>query len=658
MEAPRPASSQKSTSITVPMLFGAFLVLSLSRWQWALRWVISGAPILTLCLLCGASNGYRILSFIPLSLLLLAINITYAIASTSWLLHGLWIVLVYPAIFLTCLCQFDVVAQAVRNGLRKFVKHLHFVDDTIAFFEIPALEIDVDVEGLMVIRGMTFSLSNLSVVAHGIEVGIKLAGDLELAISVETVKISFFRGITISDCFANVKGGLDEMTFGELEDSDSDGEEGVIVESTPLLLAAGTHSRRPVQARHISMAQEKNMKDSDPKSGWTSIRKVAPADRTARQEYDRLLARIDETNAISTCRKAVLQDREKSEQMETRRDVRAAICSAMQSTSTVPHPPARSIKVTTLQTLSSPRTRGFLHRLPLLLRLLLNPISYFHPVNISSITAGGSGRRISYLLKTHLFKDLAKDSRELRKLEKRLLRWLADANFVIELDQVKGIAAVPILTSYDILTSLRIGDVLAYRSSEKQTSLEQVIRLAGADATFSIPSFLLPHHEHLLPDRLSSDEKSQLELEVAQAEGKPNRAKAVARLEQAEKDEVNVQLGAHVHLPASCSQELLDFIATLVKASKIVEIEKTPAEQKPSGLKEFGQALSKGMKDGVKHAVVSGVINDRWIAKMVGKVTRHLEEAQGDLGWMGDIPVQLEKYRLPDGHPETNKLLP
>jgi hypothetical protein len=292
------------------------------------------------------------------------------------------------------------------------------------------------------------------------------------------------------------------------------------------------------------------------------------------------------------------------------------------------------------------------------LRLLLNPISYFHPVNISSITAGGSGRRISYLLKTHLFKDLAKDSRELRKLEKRLLRWLADANFVIELDQVKGIAAVPILTSYDILTSLRIGDVLAYRSSEKQTSLEQVIRLAGADATFSIPSFLLPHHEHLLPDRLSSDEKSQLELEVAQAEGKPNRAKAVARLEQAEKDEVNVQLGAHVHLPASCSQELLDFIATLVKASKIVEIEKTPAEQKPSGLKEFGHALSKGMKDGVKHAVVSGVINDRWIAKMVGKVTRHLEEAQGDLGWMGDIPVQLEKYRLPDGHPETNKLLP
>jgi hypothetical protein len=81
-------------------------------------------------------------------------------------------------------------------------------------------------------------------------------------------------------------------------------------------------------------------------------------------------------------------------------------------------------------------------------------------------------------------------------------------------------------------------------------------------------------------------------------------------------------------------------------------------EEKLSGIKEFGHALSKSMKDSVKKTVVDGVISDKWIAKMVGKVTRKLEEAQGDVGYSGDIPVKLEIYRLPEGHPENSKILP
>jgi hypothetical protein len=536
------------------------------------------------------------------------------------------------------------------------IRHVHFVNEHIALFDIPALEIDVDVEGLMVIRGMTISLSTLTVTAHGIEVGIKLAKDLEVAISTERVVVSLFRGIEISDCYANIKGGLDEMTFGELDETDSGDEGAVVVESTPLLVAAGSRSRRPQYPRLTSIAERKNMKDSAPKAGWKSIRKLNPADQDANDEYERLLKYIADTNAISTCRKAVAK---KAGTLESDKDKRAAICSEMQSTPTVPHPPKRSIKVTTLQTLSSPRTRGFLHRLPMLLRLLLNPIAYFHPVKISSITAGGSGRRAAHVLKTKLLKEYSKDDRELRKLEKRILRWLADANFVVELDNVSGVASVPITTTYDILASLRFGDVLAYRALEQDVSLEEVLRLAGADATFEIPSYLLPHHEHLLPAKLSDQERSEMEEKVAQADGKPNQTKAAHELEQAEQDETNMRLSAHVQLPLTCSQELLNFSATLVKASKIVEIEKDPAsEQSNHGFKEFGHAISKGMKDGVKHALVAGVINDKWIAKMVGKVVRHLEEAQGDIGWMGDIPIKLDIYRLPEGHPESSKLLP
>jgi hypothetical protein len=76
-----------------------------------------------------------------------------------------------------------------------------------------------------------------------------------------------------------------------------------------------------------------------------------------------------------------------------------------------------------------------------------------------------------------------------------------------------------------------------------------------------------------------------------------------------------------------------------------------------SGIKEFAHALNKGMKDGMKKAAVDGIINDKFIAKMVGKITRQLATAQGDVGYSGDIPVALEAYRLPPGHKEAVKLL-
>lgn len=35
----------------------------------------------------------------------------------------------------------------------------------------------------------------------------------------------------------------------------------------------------------------------------------------------------------------------------------------------------------------------------------------------------------------------------------------------------------------------------------------------------------------------------------------------------------------------------------------------------------------------------------RWIAKMVGKIAKHLESAMGDVGYSGDLPISLEPYR-------------
>ena len=54
----------------------------------------------------------------------------------------------------------------------------------------------------------------------------------------------------------------------------------------------------------------------------------------------------------------------------------------------------------------------------------------------------------------------------------------------------------------------------------------------------------------------------------------------------------------------------------------------------------------------------TGIPNTNWIAKMVGKVTKKLEAAQGDAGYSGKISVRLDKYK--PKHPERlpSKLLP
>ncbi|WVQ92962.1 hypothetical protein IAU59_000024 [Kwoniella sp. CBS 9459] len=660
-----PTSQSPPIGHYVPVLFSAAVALSVATWQWPLRWLLSGTPILTFFVLLGASKGHRILPIFPLYTLLVSLNLAYAVAATSWLLYGVFTTAVYPSIFLTCLFQFDYVARKIRRLLRKVVSQLQFVHDTIALFDIPALEIDVDVEGLMVIRGLTISLSSLTVIAHGIEVGIKLSDDMELAISTERVTISLFRRIEISDCFANIKGGALEMTFGELEETEKDEDgDAVMVEATPLLQAAAEHgsapplpSRRPKIVKMKSqMTDGAEMRDTGAKAGLRSMRTLSPEDKQAGEQYKEMLDYIADSNLIQQCRKEIAE-KEKEQGVDMSDSYRAAICSKLHTTPSVPHPPKRSIKVTTLQNLSAPRQRRFMHRMPMLLRLILNPISYFHPVSITSITAGGSGQWISYLLKTHLFKHYTEDNRELRKLEKRILSWLADANFVIELAEIKGIASVPFISSFDIMTLLEFGDVIAYRALD--TSLEQVFRLGGADASFIIPSYLLPHHEHILPPKPSPKDKEKLARDIDQADGKPKEVQAERKLAQAEEDEANVKISAHVQLPVQFSQELLNFIAALVKATKVVEMEKEPGamEAKMSGFKEFGQALSKGMKDSMKKTVVDGIVNDKWIAKMVGKVTRMLEEAQGDVGYRGDIPVKLGIYRLPEGHPELNKIL-
>ena len=147
------------------------LVMLLACVSWSRRWALSGAAIETFVIILGSGNGYRIFPAIPLWTLLATLNLVYAICSTSWLLYGMFTAACYPWILVTCLFQFAQAADLARRGLRKTLGELHFTRDKIALFNLPALEIDVDVYGLLVLRGVTISLSTLTIVVHGIELG-------------------------------------------------------------------------------------------------------------------------------------------------------------------------------------------------------------------------------------------------------------------------------------------------------------------------------------------------------------------------------------------------------------------------------------------------------------------------------------------------------
>lgn len=167
---------RETLGLTAPLLSTALSILLLATLDWPLRWLSSGCAVESLVIIYGATSGARIFPTIPLWTLLATLNLIYAICSTSWLLFAIFTAVSYPCVGFTCLFQFTSFANAARRGLRRVLKHLHFTRDRIALFNLPALEINTDVDGLLVIRGVSIELSSLTIVAHGIELGMAPLG--------------------------------------------------------------------------------------------------------------------------------------------------------------------------------------------------------------------------------------------------------------------------------------------------------------------------------------------------------------------------------------------------------------------------------------------------------------------------------------------------
>lgn len=603
---------------------------------------------MTFFLLQGDASGNHVLPFCHIWTLFTTVNLAYAVASTSWLLYLVFTALCYPAIFITCLFQYKTVGVMTRWLLRGFLKHLHFIDDKIALFDIPALEIDVDVNGLLVLRGVTLSLSTLSFTVHGVEVGLRLSDDLELAIQTERVTVALFRSIEVYDCYANLKGGKQERTLGQPRSTPKEhgGESSTAAEATSTG-AATARSQRHTPETKSKMTAGHPPEDSSNKAAYKAIKKQPLHSDTAVERYHQTLESLDATNAISQAKAHVRRSATSSDDIDRHDDsaVRAAICSLLHSKPSVSNPPPRSVKVTALRTLSSPRMRRFMHRLPLLLRLLLNPLSYLHPVTIRSITATASGEWIKSILVQTMFKNHDSAEEESERLRESISSWLTDANFTVGLGTMAGQAHVPLLaassSSSGIHCQMAFDGVVAHRALAKETSVCEVVKLRGADASFVVPTFLLPHHEHIIP------KKSVVKAD--QADGADKKASA---------NTTTVKMAVRAHLPATLDQDLLNFFALLIKNSKLIQIDQSPnpMDGDSKGFGDFTDAVNQKVKDGVKKAVMGG---DQWLAKLAGKALKKLEVAQGDLGYSGDIPVDLTGYRSTGWlEVEGEKLLP
>ncbi|KAF7957722.1 hypothetical protein EAE96_003292 [Botrytis aclada] len=663
------------------------------------------------------------------------LDLIYCVCRTSWLFYYLFAGVCCGCVPIVCLFQFGVVGKMLRRQLRRVLLKrfgLQFIEDRVGVFDIPGLEIDTEVDGLMVVRGVTLRLSAMSLVVHGVEVGLKMVvgeGEeeevVEIWIACEEVVVRLGRGVEIGDCFVSVKGGEGELSFKDAEDGsarkggDEKGENEVWEVDSKMLRAVkgnGVERENGIGNINGNRSEDRAVKsdvidghapmNTDVKEGIKIIKTIIPDDtEAANEQYNKTIQMIRSTNSIEICRREVQHRVQSTAERNSREtvnennnnNIRAAICSRLHRQPSITHPPSRSIKVTTLQTLAPSHIRTILHRLPMLLRLLLHPLAHFHPVKISSLTATGSGKWIQEILSAKLFKNttiytppssptspifssasfahhrpsnpnpdpsIADDESSMPKIQQQINEWLLPANFVLQLGAITGLAQVPFLSTYDIRCSLSATNILAFRTLPSTAELKQVVRLGGADATFTIPSFLLPHHEHILPaPAVSCKSKGRGE---GKGDGEINEATEEKGDDVSKEDECAVRIAAHAQLPIVMDQELLDWVASVVKASKVVEVEREKRwmDEEIHRFRDLVGVVKGGVKDahkGMKKTIVSATVNDKWIAKMVGKVTKKLEEAKGDIGYAGDIKVPLGPYRLGEEareRGEGDKILP
>lgn len=465
---------------------------------------------------------------------------------------------------------------------------------------------------------------------------VQLSQHMQLALYVNNLTVKLSRSIDIGEVYGTIKDESAETIF---RDSLSDGEQ----------RAAISKIRQP----------------------------LAHGDQDAEEQYRKLCGQIWDTSPINESRRHAQNAENKERTQLTERQLRAATCGRLAGSPTVPNAPSSSVRVTTLQNLIPRWLARFLARLPFLLRVVLMLLSYLHPISIPSITIAGPGHWLAEMLQRRILDHYLEDSSESQELQDKANEWLENAAFNADFTGISAFGQVPVRTMHNVTAELRCAGTTVFRTAPDV--VEAAIELAGADMEIVLPSYLLPHHEHLVPEAPNRAQGSALE--------EPhNRRDEDSRNAQPDHDEdcAHLYMRAHANLPAATDHSLLEFVVDLANVSKMFELqqqsrnspEDTTESQRDdhdyqgngngeevraskSGVRErTKRALRNHVKDRAKQLAMRGLNNDQseWVKTLVRSTASQLERMHGDVGYSGSMSVPLGPYR--GSHSVASKLMP
>jgi hypothetical protein len=170
---PESAAERKASTIEIVAAYGSIATIAwlVKSFTWAQRWLVSGCAIQSLLIVSGSLSNTTAFRRISLWLTLALLNVFYAFVSTSWLQYRLFMAVCWSCVVVTILLVSSITSRMTRKIFRQLLRQGHFVKDGIAFFDMPALHLDSNSEGLIVVRGWTVSLTTFTIEAHGIEIG-------------------------------------------------------------------------------------------------------------------------------------------------------------------------------------------------------------------------------------------------------------------------------------------------------------------------------------------------------------------------------------------------------------------------------------------------------------------------------------------------------
>jgi hypothetical protein len=344
------------------------------------------------------------------------------------------------------------------------------------------------------------------------------------------------------------------------------------------------------------------------------------ADIDAEARYNEALDSILHATRIHLCRQRAEQDRGDTthDSIQGAVEHRTAVASELQRMGPVPAATTNTIKASVIGEYMAPATR-FLQRAPVVLRWLLATLSVFHPIECPSICLAGSGGWPSMQLEKKIAEYHDSQDSRIQDLVEEISQWVASADFCVCVDRLKGTGEVPFRAAYDINAGLQSKGVVVTRMDAGVASIRRVVQLKAMDASFVIPSCLLPFHTHLIPSEPRTRRIDQQEKLKADHDDRASHLAA----DGSDIYTADVHMSVRATLPVRFDESFLEFATTAAKTSQMVDIEKENGLAPEKGQPVSGHGQSNPDEDEHEHHSLRKSIKDKLAHGRIHDAIRH-----------------------------------